>query len=209
MFTSRAEHRLLLREDNADLRLTPIGRRLGVVDDDRWRRFEAKRESIEGERDRLDALIIRPEQVEDAIAQAVFGGPLSREYPATELLRRPHVSYRQLAELSAFAAPGLDPAVTEQVEVQVKYDGYIRRQRAEIEKARRYEDLALPEDLDYGEVRGLSNEVRQKLHEHRPQTLGHASRVPGVTPAAISLLLVHLKRLAGGRATELPEADTA
>jgi tRNA uridine 5-carboxymethylaminomethyl modification enzyme len=209
MFTSRAEHRLLLREDNADLRLTPVGRRLGVVDDDRWRRFEAKRESIEGERTRLDALIIRPGQIDDAFAQAVFGGALSREYPATELLRRPHVSYRQLADLPAFAAPGLDPVVTEQVEVQVKYDGYIRRQHAEIERARQYEDLALPEDLDYETVRGLSNEVRQKLDEHRPQTLGHASRVAGVTPAAISLLLVHLKRLGSGHAEGLPEADTA
>jgi tRNA uridine 5-carboxymethylaminomethyl modification enzyme len=209
MFTSRAEHRLLLREDNADLRLTPAGRRLGVVDDARWARFEAKRAAVEAERTRLDSLVIRPDQLEPSDMASVFGGPLSREYPATELLRRPDVSYEGLAGLPVFHAPELDAAVTEQVELQVKYDGYIRRQRAEIEKARQYEDLALPDSLDYARVRGLSNEVTQKLAESRPQTLGQASRIPGVTPAAISLLLVHLKRRAGTDGSEFQKADTA
>ncbi len=194
MFTSRAEHRLLLREDNADLRLTPVGRDLGVIGDDRWRHFENKSRSIIEERARLERLIIRPTDVPDTWAGKSFGRALSREYSAIELLRRPEVSYGMLAAVEAFEDPGLDAAVREQVEVQAKYDGYIRRQREEIQRSRRFEEQILPREFDYAGVRGLSHEVCQKLLESRPGTLGQASRIPGVTPAAVSLLLVHLKR---------------
>ncbi|MFO1433663.1 MAG: tRNA uridine-5-carboxymethylaminomethyl(34) synthesis enzyme MnmG [Candidatus Competibacteraceae bacterium] len=194
MFTSRAEHRLLLREDNADLRLTDIGRRLGLVDDERWRVFEAKREAIERERRRLLDTWVRPGELNDDQAQRVLKGPLSRENRAFELLRRPEVSYAELMTLPN-VGPGVnDPTVAEQVEVQCKYAGYVERQREEIERHRRHEEMSLPPDLDYGEVRGLSTEVREKLARHRPTTLGQAGRIPGVTPAAVSLLLVHLKR---------------
>jgi tRNA uridine 5-carboxymethylaminomethyl modification enzyme len=194
MFTSRAEHRLILREDNADLRLTPVGRRLGLVDDLRWTSFEAKRQAIESESRRLAELVIHPRYLDERQMNDVFGEALSREYPAVELLRRPDVSYQDMATLPAFAAPGLVAAVTEQVEVQAKYAGYIRRQQEEIERGRKYEELRIPEDLDFESVRGLSQEVRQIFSATHPETLGQASRIPGVTPAAISVLLVHLKR---------------
>ncbi|MFO7640972.1 MAG: tRNA uridine-5-carboxymethylaminomethyl(34) synthesis enzyme MnmG, partial [Candidatus Competibacteraceae bacterium] len=194
MFTSRAEHRLLLREDNADLRLTEIGRRLGVVDEARWAAFATKREAIERESQRLREVWVRPAQLSEADAQRVLQGPLGRETRAVELLRRPEVDYAGLLSLPGVGPGAADPQVAEQVEIQVKYAGYIERQREEIDRQRRHEELALPPDLDYAEVQGLSREVREKLSRHRPRTLGQASRVPGVTPAAVSLLLVHLKR---------------
>jgi tRNA uridine 5-carboxymethylaminomethyl modification enzyme len=197
MFTSRAEHRLLLREDNADLRLTETGRRLGVVDDDRWRRFEIKREAIEAESQRLRDYWVRPAQIPDDDAQRVLGGPLAREFRAAELLRRPEVSYTGLMALPGVGPGVADPQVAEQVEIQVKYAGYIERQREEIERQRRHQELLLPPDLDYAEVHGLSREVREKLNRHRPRTLGQAGRLPGITPAAVSLLLIHLKRRRG------------
>ena len=194
MFTSRAEHRLLLREDNADLRLTETGRRLGVVDELRWRSFTAKREAIERERQRLTDIWVRPQQLDEADCQRVLKGPLMRESRAIELLRRPEVNYVSLMTLPT-VGPGVDDFnVAEQVEIQCKYAGYIERQRDEIQRNRRYEEMQLPLDLDYSQVRGLSAEVREKLSRQRPATLGQASRISGVTPAAISLLLVHLQR---------------
>jgi len=194
MFTSRAEHRLLLREDNADLRLTPIGRELGLVDDARWRRFCEKRDAIAREQERLERVRLRPSTVSDAEAVAALGAPLSREATLAELLARPEVRYAALMRLPG-AGPGVaDPEVAQQLEIQAKYAGYIERAHAEIEAQRRHEETPLPPDLDYQQVHGLSVEVRQKLAAHRPVTLGQAARVPGVTPAAVSLLLVHLKR---------------
>jgi tRNA uridine 5-carboxymethylaminomethyl modification enzyme len=209
MFTSRAEHRLLLREDNADLRLTPVGRELGLVDDERWRVFEQKTTATDAESARLEAAWITPGTVpEDWTGRVLKGARLPREISALELLRRPEVRYDDLLELAGcpdFST--LDPRVPAQVRVQVevraKYAGYIERQRDEIERQSRHERTALPEDLDYACVPGLSTEVRVRLAEARPATLGHAARVPGVTPSAISLLLVHLKRL-GGRSIALP-----
>ena len=192
MFTSRAEYRLLLREDNADLRLTPVGRELGLVDDARMRAFEAKQAAIEAEQQRLRATWLRPGQV--AVDERLIGGPLSREYTLMDLLRRPGVRYADLMSLPG-AGPGVDDGrVAEQVEIQAKYAGYIERQADEIARQRSNEELRLPPDLDYDEVTGLSSEVRQKLAEIRPATLGQAARISGVTPAAISLVLVHLKR---------------
>jgi tRNA uridine 5-carboxymethylaminomethyl modification enzyme len=201
MFTSRAEHRLLLREDNADLRLTDRGRRLGLVDDERWRAFETKREAIEQESQRLRALWVRPTQLAEDDAQRVLQGSLARESRAAELLRRPEVTYTGLMSLPGMGPGVTDPRVAEQVEIQAKYAGYIDRQCEEIERQRRHEELALPTDLDYTAVHGLSREVREKLDRHRPRTLGQASRVPGVTPAAISLLMIHLKRRSPRRST--------
>jgi tRNA uridine 5-carboxymethylaminomethyl modification enzyme len=205
MFTSRAEHRLLLREDNADLRLTPIGRDLGLVDDQRWRLFEAKRAAVRAETERLANLIVRPEALDGG---AGVGVPLRREQRALDLLRRPEIDH---ARLTALPMVGPRPAVPEetpelaeqivaQVEVQVRYDGYLQRQAEEIERQRRYAQTPLPDDLDYAHVHGLSHEIRQKLAQLRPVTLAQASRISGMTPAAISLLLVHLKkkRLRGG-----------
>jgi len=199
MFTSRAEHRLLLREDNADLRLTPAARSLGLIGEERWRLFEAKRELSESEMRRLEARRIRPEEVPPQWGTARLDGPLAREATALELLRRPGVSYAALAELIGAPDFGalderLPAQVHAQVEVRAKYAGYIERQQAEIERARSHEELALPEDLDYGALGGLSHEVRQKLSATRPATLGAAGRVPGVTPAAVQILMVHLKR---------------
>ena len=194
MFTSRAEYRLLLREDNADLRLTETGRQLGLVDDQHWRRFEIKREAIERESQRLRELWIRPVQFSESDAQRLLPTVLTKESRALELLRRPEVSYADLMSLPG-AGPGeSDPQVAEQVEIQVKYAGYIDRQQEEIERQRRHEELPLPADLDYAGVHGLTREVREKLIRHLPRTLGQAGRIPGLTPAAISLLLIHLKR---------------
>jgi tRNA uridine 5-carboxymethylaminomethyl modification enzyme len=199
MFTSRAEYRLLLREDNADLRLTPKGRELGLVGDERWNLFAAKRDRTTEEVARLECTVVRPSDLPT----------LSREAHAFDLLRRPEVSYAALTAIAAVGEPewmsatGADERLAEQVALQVdvlaKYTGYIDRQQLEIERQRRHEELRLPDDLDYAQVRGLSTEVRQRLHEVRPATLGQAGRVPGVTPAAISLLLVHLKRHSGIR----------
>ena len=194
MFTSRAEHRLLLREDNADLRLTEKGRELGLVDDARWVAFCAKREAIELEQQRLRTTTLQPTAVSTEDSQRVFGDVLGREYKLYDLLRRPNVSYAALTSLPAVGNPVDDTIVAEQVEIQCKYAGYIDRQQEEIERQRRNESTRLPEALDYAQVRGLSNEVRQKLQTQRPATIGQASRIPGVTPAAISLLLVHLKK---------------
>lgn len=194
MFTSRAEYRLLLREDNADLRLTPIGRELGVVDDARWARFEHKREAIVREQQRLRATWARPGQPLGEAAGTLLGQPLAREYRLSELLARPELSYAALTALPGAGPAAEDPQVAEQVEIQARYAGYIERQEMEIARQRRHEELPLPADLDYAEVLGLSSEVREKLARHRPLSLGQAGRIPGVTPAAISLLLVHLKK---------------
>lgn len=199
MFTSRAEYRLSLREDNADLRLTEIGRQLGCVSDVQWEHFERRREAIARELERLKSTWVSPRIIAEAEAQRVLGKGIEREYALTDLLRRPDVSYTQLMSLTGvdgrrFDDPSLDPTVAEQVEIQVKYAGYIDRQAKEVERHDHYENLKLPEGLDYLTVKALSIEVRQKLAKHRPETLGQASRIAGVTPAAISLLLVHLKK---------------
>jgi tRNA uridine 5-carboxymethylaminomethyl modification enzyme len=199
MFTSRAEYRLSLREDNADLRLTTVGRGLGLVDDERWRLFERKRAAVDAELVRLASTWVRPGTEEAARAESCVGA-LAREQRAFDLLRRPEVSYDSLVEVVGHGVDDwrdderLAAQVPLQVDVQAKYTGYIDRQQDEIERQRRNEDTRLPDDLDYVEVRGLSNEVRQRLVEHRPATLGLAARIPGVTPAAVSLLLIHLKR---------------
>ena len=197
MFTSRAEYRLLLREDNADLRLTSTGRELGLVDDARWQAFAQKREAIETESARLQRTWIRPEKISAEQAQQVLGAAITREYSLADLLRRPEVSYARLMTLPNAGVGVADPVVAEQLEIQAKYAGYIERQQEEIERHRRYETQVLPEDMDYGKVSGLSNEVRQKLQQHKPATIGQASRIPGVTPAAVSLLLIHLKKQSG------------
>jgi tRNA uridine 5-carboxymethylaminomethyl modification enzyme len=194
MFTSRAEHRLLLREDNADLRLTEKGRELGLVDDERWAAFCTKREAIEREQQRLRSTVLHPADVSAEDSSRLFGDPLSRDYKLHDLLRRPNVSYADLMALPAVGSPVADVKVAEQVEIQCKYAGYIDRQQEEIDKQRRNEQTRLPDWLDYALVRGLSNEVRQKLLAQRPATIGQAARIPGITPAAISLLLVHLKK---------------
>jgi tRNA uridine 5-carboxymethylaminomethyl modification enzyme len=194
MFTSRAEYRLSLREDNADLRLTETGRKLGVVDDARWQHFTAKREAIAREQQRLRSFWLKPGMVSVSEEQRVLGAPLAHEYNLLELLRRPEVSYAALTALPG-AGPAVDDAqVTEQIDIQAKYAGYIDRQQDEIDKHQRHEETRLPEELDYAGVRGLSIEARQKLARHRPATLGQAGRISGITPAAISLLLVHIKR---------------
>jgi tRNA uridine 5-carboxymethylaminomethyl modification enzyme len=207
MFTSRAEYRLTLREDNADLRLTPAGRELGLVDDERWGFFEHKRDAVEKELARLNAAWVRPGTEEAGRAEAHVG-TLAREQRAFDLLRRPEITYDAITAIIGQGDGGwhederLAPQVSLQVDVQAKYTGYIDRQHEEIERQRRNEETALPADLDYALVRGLSNEVRQRLLEHRPATLGQAGRIPGVTPAAVSLLLIHLKRRVGGVAGE-------
>ena len=194
MFTSRAEYRLMLREDNADLRLTEIGRELGLVDDERWARFNEKLERIEQERQRLKSTWVNPLAESAAEVNAHLATPLSREASGEDLLRRSDMTYAQLTSLSAFA-PALDDAqAAEQVEIQVKYEGYIARQQEEIERQQRNENTLLPATLDYRQVSGLSNEVIAKLNDHKPVSIGQASRISGVTPAAISILLVWLKK---------------
>ena len=192
MFTSRAEYRLLLREDNADLRLTARGRELGLVGDERWAAFEAKREGIERETEHLAGTWVQPGSEEASQLEAKLPNPLAREYNLADLLKRPELGYEDIAALQPRRE--VAPQVAEQVTIQAKYAGYIDRQQAEIDKLRRHEDTRLPEDFDYGQVDGLSNEVKQTLSEARPQTLAHAGRIPGVTPAAVSLLLIYLKK---------------
>ena len=195
MFTSRAEYRLQLREDNADLRLTAIGRDLGLVDDARWARFEAKREAIERETARLGGLWASPNNAAGREAVERLGIELSRENSALDLLRRPELDYAKLASLPAFAAPdAVADDVAEQVEIETKYAGYLQRQRDEIARQQRHEETAIPAGFDYASVRGLSAEARQKLESVLPETIGQARRISGITPAAVSLLLVHLER---------------
>jgi tRNA uridine 5-carboxymethylaminomethyl modification enzyme len=192
MFTSRAEYRLVLREDNADLRLTEVGRELGLVDDERWAAFSTKRESIEQEAQRLKTTWVQPGSAEAAALEAKGESKFVREYSLHDLLKRPGLEYNDVAGLKG--EPVADPQVAEQVEIQAKYDGYIARQLDEIEQLRRYENTKLPADLDYDAMGGLSNEVKQKLNTLRPETLGVASRISGITPAAISQILIHLKK---------------
>ncbi len=194
MFTSRAEYRLLLREDNADLRLTPKGCELGLVDDERWRAFEAKQAAIARLQTGLASREIRPNSPEALELEPRLTSPLTREASLLELLRRPEIRIEHLRAFHPVLAAMDDGQAAEQVEIQAKYQGYIDRQQAEVERARRYDHWRLPEQLDYGNVVGLSNEVREKLKQQRPETVGQAARIPGVTPAAISLLLVHLKQ---------------
>lgn len=208
MFTSRAEHRLLLREDNADLRLTEHGRRLGLVGDERWKRFEYKREAIALETQRLSSIWIQPGTAEAQLLAPKLKSPLSREYSLADLLKRPELNYADVADLKGDALS--DEEVAKQVAIQAKYAGYIDRQQDEINRLRRYENTALPGDLDYEQVDGLSNEVKQKLGEARPDTLARAGRIPGVTAAAVSLLLIYLKkRGALGVASLVSEAAIA
>jgi tRNA uridine 5-carboxymethylaminomethyl modification enzyme len=200
MFTSRAEYRLSLREDNADLRLTEAGRRLGLVDDRRWAAFARKRDAIARELERIRSSWVNPRLAGRAELESLLGQPLDRDCTVQELLRRPGITYASLTSV-----PGLGPAVddvrvAEQVEIHTKYQGYIDKQQEEIARQREFETMRLPQNLDYSTVRGLSMEVQQKLNRHRPETLGQAARISGVTPAAVSLLIVHLKRgFAGGR----------
>ncbi len=194
MFTSRAEYRLLLREDNADMRLTEIGHHLGLVDETRWKCFEKKREAIIREQQRLKDVWVHPKADNKREVERVIDMALTREYRALELLKRPTVNYRDLMSISGIGPGVSDHSVAEQVETQAKYAGYIDRQRVEIERQRRYEETVFPDNFDYKIVKGLSIEVEQKLSKARPATLGQASRIPGVTPAAVSLLLVYLKK---------------
>ncbi|WP_413113681.1 tRNA uridine-5-carboxymethylaminomethyl(34) synthesis enzyme MnmG [Thaumasiovibrio sp. DFM-14] len=194
MFTSRAEYRLLLREDNADLRLTEKGRELGLIDDERWARFNQKVDNIEQERQRLRGLWVTPSSDDVASVNAIVKSPLVREANGEDLLRRPEVNYEQLTALPQFAPAIDDVQAREQVEIQVKYQGYIDRQRDEVEKSLRHESTKLPLDINYSDVKGLSNEVIVKLNDAKPETIGIASRISGITPAAISLLLVYLKK---------------
>jgi tRNA uridine 5-carboxymethylaminomethyl modification enzyme len=209
MFTSRAEYRLQLREDNADMRLTEAGRRLRLVDDRRWEAFERKREAVEREAQRLRSTWVRPEILPPEAAQKLLGKAIEREYRLSDLLRRPGVGFDAVAEIDRVTnaetavsretlrgtlGTAVADAVIEQVEISVKYAGYIDKQHDEVARAAQYENLRLPENLDYSAVPALSFEVRQKLNKHRPETLGQASRISGITPAAISLLLIHLKK---------------
>ena len=200
MFTSRAEYRLSLREDNADMRLTEIGRRMGLVDDERWQAFEGKREAVGLERERLKTTWLNTKLLSEEDMQTRFGQKLERDYTFEELLRRPGLHYRDLTSLPG-AGPCLsDDKASEQVEIQIKYQGYIERQHDEVSRQEQFETTRLPAELDYRSVRGLSIEVQQKLNKQRPETLGQAARMSGITPAAISLLLVHLKRGFGATA---------
>ncbi|MHA7927106.1 MAG: tRNA uridine-5-carboxymethylaminomethyl(34) synthesis enzyme MnmG [Marinobacter sp.] len=192
MFTSRAEYRLILREDNADLRLTEAGRKLGLVNDERWQKFNDKREAISTERSRLEATRIHPNTEAGERANGFLKQPMTRDQSLAELLRRPEIVYRHIAEIGAEQAE--DPVVADQVEIEIKYEGYISRQTDEIERLRKNENTALPVDLDYDVIGGLSNEIKQKLKTVRPETVAQASRIQGVTPAAVSQILVHLKK---------------
>jgi tRNA uridine 5-carboxymethylaminomethyl modification enzyme len=209
MFTSRAEFRLQLREDNADMRLTEIGRELGLVDDARWAAFNRKRDALARETERMKSTWVRPDTLPAADAERLLGRAIDHEYRLSDLLRRPGVGFDTLAEVAAIAGVAplvsretlhaelgqpLADAVIEQVEISVKYAGYIDKQIDDVARSVQFENLRLPDELDYGQVAALSYEVRQKLAKHRPETLGQASRISGVTPAAMSLLLIHLKK---------------
>jgi len=194
MFTSRAEYRLLLRQDNADLRLTAAGREMGLVDDDRWQRFSRKREAILAEQQRLETLLVRPGTPQAAALSGILDKPLGREQFAHELLRRPEVGYRALTSINGLGPAVRDEQVAGQVDIQASYSGYLDRQLAEIRRQQHNQEQPLDVNFDYNAVRGLSNEVCEKLQTVRPETIGHAARIPGVTPAAVSLLLVHLKK---------------
>jgi len=197
MFTSRAEYRLLLREDNADERLTEKGRELGLVDDERWCHFSEKRKAITRENERMASTWVQPGSAEAIALETHIEKPLAHEYNLAELIKRPELDYQKIAALyDRSDTPLVDPQVAQQIEIKAKYSGYIDRQRDDIERLRRHENTAIPDDFDYSEVKGLSNEVKQKLDEARPTTLARASRTQGVTPAAISLLLIYLKKRA-------------
>jgi len=208
MFTSRAEYRLSLREDNADMRLTEAGRALGIVDDVRWNVFNEKRDAVSRETQRLKSTWVNPKTLPVDESIALLGKPIDHEYSLADLLRRPSVTYADVCALRNHTSgpetplaqdPVLLGQIEEQIEIAVKYQGYIDRQAGEIERNGTHENTRLPEAFDYAEVRGLSFEARQKLIQHRPETIGQASRIPGVTPATISLLMVHLKRALGRR----------
>ncbi len=210
MFTSRAEYRLLLREDNADLRLTEIGRQLGVVDDSHWQTFSQKRQSIDAETQRLKTTWVQAKSAEAKILEQKIPSPLGREYNLYELLKRPELSYSDLADLKGQSVE--DGQVAEQIEISAKYSGYIDRQQEEINRLHHYENTVIPQQFDFAAVSGLSNEVKQKLLDAKPQTLARASRISGVTPAAVSLLLVHLKKqglLRGRKLSEKTSADNS
>lgn len=194
MFTSRAEYRLQLREDNADMRLTEIGRKLGLVDDVRWEAFSRKKEAVLREQERLKKTFVQPANLSVDVMHTVFGKPLEHEYSLFELLRRPEVSYASVLTLDGLNLGEVEPAVREQVEIAAKYQGYIDRQIEEVARSKTQENTTLPADLDYTEIHGLPIEAQQKLNAHKPETIGQASRISGITPAAISLLLVYLKR---------------
>jgi tRNA uridine 5-carboxymethylaminomethyl modification enzyme len=201
MFTSRAEYRLLLREDNADLRLTPYGQALDCISQERWASFTKKRDAIAQEQERLAKTWVQADSPQAQIINAQIEKPLAREYNLADLIARPELNYTAVTSVEGLGPCVEDPLVAEQIDIQLKYAGYIERQQDEIAKHRRHEETVLPAELDYAQVKSLSNEVREKLSTHRPHTLGQASRIPGVTPAAISILLVHLKRGAGYLAT--------
>ena len=194
MFTSRAEHRLLLREDNADMRLTPKAKELNLIDDDRWYSFENKRELIATETQRLKSIYIHPNTTASEQIKNLVNKELEREYSALDLLRRPEINYQQLMLIENVGPALENRKAAEQVEIQLKYAGYIEQQQVEIERQRRHEETQIPENFDYQQVKGLSAEVYQKFLKTKPTTLGQASRIPGITPAAVSLLLVYLKK---------------
>ncbi|ACE62369.1 tRNA uridine-5-carboxymethylaminomethyl(34) synthesis enzyme MnmG [Actinobacillus pleuropneumoniae] len=194
VFTSRAEYRLLLREDNADIRLTPIAHELGLIDDARWARFNQKMENIEREHERLKQIWIHPQSEHLAVVNELVNSPLTREASGEDLLRRPEVTYDKLTQVAAFAPALDDKQAAEQVEISIKYQGYIEHQQNEIERHKRHENTLIPAEFDYDKVESLSNEVRAKLMQHRPVSIGQASRISGITPAAISILLVNLKK---------------
>jgi tRNA uridine 5-carboxymethylaminomethyl modification enzyme len=201
MFTSRAEYRLLLRQDNADLRLTALGRAMGLVDERRWRRFCERRDAIEHEQQRLRSLRVQPNSAQAQALSALLEKPLQREWRASELLSRPELDYHSLTAIDGIG-PGVAVLdVAEQVEIQARYAGYIDRQQAEVVRQQREQDQTLPVDFDYTMVRGLSNEACEKLQMVRPETIGQAARIPGITPAAVSLLLVHIKKFKAARKT--------
>ena len=202
MFTSRAEYRLQLREDNADMRLTEIGRKLGLVDDVRWEAFSHKQEAVVREQARLRKTYVQPANLNAEKMQEIFGKPLEHEYSLFELLRRPEVSYEALLSLGAEGLGEIEPVVREQIEIAAKYQGYIDRQTDEVARSRGQENTKLPADLDYREIHGLPIEAQQKLNAHKPETIGQAGRISGITPAAISLLLVYLKRKSKAKAID-------
>ncbi|MFM2434596.1 MAG: hypothetical protein RL063_575, partial [Pseudomonadota bacterium] len=209
MFTSRAEYRLQLREDNADMRLTEIGRKLGLVDDARWEAFSRKQEAVVREQSRLRKTYVQPANLNAEKMQEIFGKPLEHEYSLFELLRRPEVSYEALLSLGAEGLGEIEPVVREQIEIAAKYQGYIDRQADEVARSRGQENTKLPADLDYREIHGLPIEAQQKLNAHKPETIGQAGRISGITPAAISLLLVYLKRKSRTKAIDnVPEESS-